>query len=49
MLLLQFIVIPPSGKLIDHEELINMTDAVLDGWLTHGRYNQRFEETFLIF
>lgn len=41
----QNIIIPPSGKLIDHEELINMTDAVLDGWLTHGRYNQRFEET----
>ena len=25
----QNIIIPPSGKLIDHEELINMTDAVL--------------------
>ena len=31
-------------KLIDHNELIYMTDAVLDGWLTHGRYNLAFEK-----
>ena len=35
--------IPPSGKLIDHEELIAMVDASLDGWLTAGRYNMEFE------
>ena len=36
-------VIPPSGKLIDQEELIAMVDASLDGWLTAGRYNMEFE------
>lgn len=35
--------IPPSGKLIDQEELIAMVDASLDGWLTAGRYNMEFE------
>ena len=36
-------VIPPSGKLIDHEELVAMVDASLDGWLTAGRFNSGFE------
>jgi CDP-6-deoxy-D-xylo-4-hexulose-3-dehydrase len=36
-------VIPPSGKLIDHEELVAMVDASLDGWLTAGRFNMGFE------
>ena len=36
-------VIPPSGKLIDAEELVAMVDASLDGWLTAGRYNAEFE------
>lgn len=35
--------IPPSGKLIDHEELVAMIDASLDGWLTAGRFNMGFE------
>lgn len=35
--------IPPSGKLIDAEELVAMVDASLDGWLTAGRYNAEFE------
>lgn len=37
-------VIPPSGKLIGEEELKNMTEAVLDGWLTTGRFNTEFQE-----
>lgn len=37
-------VIPPSGKVIDAEELRNMVDASLDGWLTTGRYNDEFEK-----
>lgn len=36
--------IPPSGKLIGFEELQNMVDASLDGWLTTGRFNEQFEK-----
>lgn len=36
--------IPPSGKLIDGEEIKNMVDASLDGWLTTGRFNEVFEK-----
>ena len=37
-------IIPPSGKVIDGKELKMMTDAVLDGWLTSGRFNTKFEK-----
>ncbi|QWE06929.1 lipopolysaccharide biosynthesis protein RfbH [Polynucleobacter sp. JS-JIR-5-A7] len=37
-------VVPPSGKLIGAEELKNMVDASLDGWLTAGRFNEQFEK-----
>ncbi len=37
-------IIPPSGKLIGVEELQNMVDASLDGWLTTGRFNEEFEK-----
>jgi CDP-6-deoxy-D-xylo-4-hexulose-3-dehydrase len=37
-------VIPPSGKVIGDTELMYMTDAVLDGWLTTGRFNTQFEQ-----
>jgi len=37
-------IIPPSGKVISGNELAMMVDAVLDGWLTTGRFNQQFEE-----
>ena len=37
-------VIPPAGKIIDGNELKMMTDAVLDGWLTTGRFNKQFEK-----
>lgn len=36
--------IPPSGKLIGSQELRNMVDASLDGWLTTGRFNEAFEQ-----
>jgi len=36
--------IPPSGKVIGAEELKNMVDASLDGWLTTGRFNDAFEK-----
>ena len=35
--------VPPSGKLIGAQELKNMVDAALDGWLTTGRFNDQFE------
>ena len=37
-------VVPPSGKLIGAQELKNMVDASLDGWLTAGRFNEEFEK-----
>jgi CDP-6-deoxy-D-xylo-4-hexulose-3-dehydrase len=36
--------VPPSGKVIGVEELQNMVDASLDGWLTTGRFNELFEK-----
>jgi CDP-6-deoxy-D-xylo-4-hexulose-3-dehydrase len=36
--------IPPSGKLINQEELKYMVNASLDGWLTAGRFNKEFEK-----
>jgi CDP-4-dehydro-6-deoxyglucose reductase, E1 len=35
--------IPPSGKLIDSDEIKSMVEASLDGWLTTGRFNEKFE------
>jgi CDP-6-deoxy-D-xylo-4-hexulose-3-dehydrase len=37
-------IVPPSGKLIGAEEIKNMVDASLDGWLTTGRFNEQFEK-----
>jgi len=37
-------VVPVSGKVIGSEELKNMVEASLDGWLTTGRFNDMFEE-----
>lgn len=37
-------VIPPSGKVIGSAELVAMMDAVMDGWLTTGRFNDQFEK-----
>ncbi len=35
--------VPPAGKLLGSEEVQNMVDAALDGWLTTGRFNAEFE------
>ena len=35
--------IPASGKVIGSTELQHMVDASLDGWLTAGRFNRKFE------
>lgn len=42
----EFNYIPPSGKLLGEEELMNMIDASLDMWLTAGRFNKEFETKF---
>lgn len=36
--------VPPSGKVLGPEEFVHLVDASLDGWLTTGRFNARFEE-----
>jgi len=36
--------VPVSGKVIGANELKMMVDAALDGWLTTGRFNARFEQ-----
>jgi len=37
-------IVPPSGKVIGATELKYMVDASLDGWLTTGRFNRKFEK-----
>ena len=44
-----FSVVPPSGKVVGAEELKNMVDASLDGWLTTGRFNAEFEKKLAAF
>jgi CDP-6-deoxy-D-xylo-4-hexulose-3-dehydrase len=36
--------IPPSGKVLGPEEIMNLVDASLDAWLTTGRFNDAFEK-----
>lgn len=38
--------IPVSGKVFDENEIINGTDAILDGWWTEGRFTAQFEKEF---
>lgn len=38
--------IAASGKDFDHREMIAMTEAVLDGWWTEGRFADMFEKKF---
>jgi CDP-4-dehydro-6-deoxyglucose reductase, E1 len=35
--------IPPSGKVVDSDDLANLVDASLDMWLTAGRFSDDFE------
>jgi CDP-4-dehydro-6-deoxyglucose reductase, E1 len=37
-------VVPSSGKVMGATELQYMVDASLDGWLTAGRFNRKFEK-----
>ena len=41
--------IPVSGKVIGTLELQNMVEASLDGWLTTGRFNEKFEKDLASF
>lgn len=38
--------IPYSGKVYDEKEMIALTDASLDFWLTTGRFSNQFEMEF---
>ncbi len=38
--------IPPSGKVMDEDDMANLIDASLDMWLTAGRYHSDFEREF---
>ncbi len=41
--------IPASGKLIGFDEISNLVEASLDGWLTTGRFNEKFESQLASF
>jgi CDP-6-deoxy-D-xylo-4-hexulose-3-dehydrase len=41
--------IPPSGKLLDEDDLVHLVAASLDMWLTTGRFGKRFEVVFAKF
>lgn len=38
--------IPVTGKILDEEDILSGVDALLDGWLTTGRYAHEFEREF---
>jgi len=38
--------VPVSGKIYDAEDMTSVTEAVLDFWLTSGRFAQSFEKSF---
>ena len=41
--------IPVTGKIIDEDDLLMGMEAVADGWLTAGRFANRFEKEFAAF
>src|SRR5688572_5431661 len=41
--------VPVSGKVLDARDFQMMTEAVLDGWLTTGRFAADFERKFARF
>lgn len=41
--------VPVSGKVLDYEDLQNLVDSSLDGWLTTGHFNLKFEKEILKF
>lgn len=41
--------IPPSGKVMDRDDLVNLLESSLDMWLTAGRFAKEFEKSFAQF
>lgn len=41
--------IPPSGKVVDQDDLKNLLDSCFDMWLTAGRFANEFEKKFAEF
>ena len=41
--------IPPSGKILDEDDIENLIDSSLDMWLTAGRYHDKLEREFAKF
>ncbi len=41
--------VPVAGKVLDAEDIRNLVDASLDGWLTTGRFAAEFEKKFARF
>jgi len=35
--------VPISGKVLDPEDFVSLVDSSLDGWLTAGRYTEKFQ------
>jgi CDP-6-deoxy-D-xylo-4-hexulose-3-dehydrase len=42
-------VVPVSGKVFDEKEILNMTEAVLEGWWTEGKYSEQLESKLAAF
>jgi CDP-6-deoxy-D-xylo-4-hexulose-3-dehydrase len=42
-------VVPVSGKMINGDDLAELVDASLDGWLTTGRFNEEFERKLALY
>lgn len=38
--------VPYAARVFDEQEMLNLTDAALEFWLTEGRYTQQFEKQF---
>ena len=36
--------VPVSGKVLDPDDMVNLVDACLDGWLTAGRFTTQFKD-----
>jgi CDP-6-deoxy-D-xylo-4-hexulose-3-dehydrase len=41
--------VPASGKVLNPDDLAELVDASLDGWLTTGRFNDAFERKLAIY
>lgn len=41
--------IPYAGRIFDEKEIVNLTEATLDFWLTSGRFAEQFENKFAEF